>query len=71
LCTLHRQSAKCLFWFNLDSKTKVDELFVQWKAAHAKSIPAREDKPCKLREFIAADLDGSLIRVSHDFRGDT
>jgi hypothetical protein len=69
LCTLNRQSAICLFWLNLDSKTEVDELFVQWKAAHAKIISAPEDKPWKLGEFIAADLDGNLIRVFHDFRG--
>ena len=25
----------------------------------------------KLREFMAADLDGNLIRVFYDFRGDT
>ena len=29
-----------------------------------------EDKPWKLREFIAADLDGNLIRVFYDFRRD-
>jgi hypothetical protein len=26
-----------LFWLNLDSKGEVDELFAQWKAAHARS----------------------------------
>jgi len=29
-----------------------------------------EDKPWKLREFMAADLDGNLIRVFYDFRRD-
>src|SRR5438445_5244972 len=28
------------------------------------------DKPWKLREFMAADPDGNLIRVFYDFRGD-
>jgi uncharacterized glyoxalase superfamily protein PhnB len=49
-----------LFWLNLDSKAEVDELFAQWKAAHAKIVSEPEDKPWKLREFMAADLDGNL-----------
>jgi hypothetical protein len=48
----------------------VDELFAQWKAAQAKILSELEDKPWKLREFMAADLDGNLIRVFYDFRGD-
>jgi uncharacterized glyoxalase superfamily protein PhnB len=59
-----------LFWLNLDSKAEVDELFAQWKAAQAKIVSEPEDKPWKLREFMAADLDGNLIRVFYDFRGD-
>ncbi len=48
----------------------MDELFVQWKAAQAKIVAEPEDKSWKLREFMAADLDGNLIRVFYDFRGD-
>ena len=59
-----------LFWLNLDSKAQVDELFVEWKAANAKIVSEPEDKPWKLREFMAADLDDNLIRVFYDFRGD-
>ena len=59
-----------LFWLNLDSKVEVDELFAEWKAAQAKIVSEPEDKPWKLREFMAADLDGNLIRVFYDFRGD-
>ena len=59
-----------LFWLNLQSKAEVDDLFVTWKAAHAKIVSEPEDKPWKLREFLAADLDGNLIRVFHDFRRD-
>lgn len=59
-----------LFWINLESKAEVDELFVQWKAANAKIVSEPEDKPWKLREFMAADLDGNLIRVFYDFRLD-
>jgi len=59
-----------LFWLNLESKAEVDELFAEWKTAGAKISSAPEDKPWKLREFIAADLDGNLIRVFYDFRRD-
>ena len=59
-----------LFWLNLDSKSEVDELFAEWKAAQAKIISEPEDKLWKLREFMAADLDGNLIRVFYDFRWD-
>ena len=37
---------------------------------HAKIVSEPEDQPWKLREFMAADLDGNLIRVFYDFRGD-
>lgn len=57
-----------LFWLNLNSKAEVDQLFAEWKAADARILAEPEDKPWKLREFIAADLDGNLIRVFYDFR---
>ena len=41
----------------------MDELFAEWKAAQAKIVSEAEDKPWKLREFMAADLDGNLIRA--------
>lgn len=59
-----------LIWLNLESKAEVDELFTEWKAAQAKILSEPEDKPWKLREFLAADLDGNLIRVFYDFRND-
>lgn len=59
-----------LFWLNLDSKAEVDELFAEWKAANAKILSDPEDKPWQLREFMAADLDGNLLRVFYDFRKD-
>jgi len=49
----------------------VDALFAPWKAAEAKIVSHPEDKPWKLREFMAADLDGNLIRVFYDFRRST
>lgn len=66
----HGNIGPILFWLNLDSKAEVDELFAEWTAAHAKIISEPEDKTWKLREFMAADLDGNLIRVFYDFRGD-
>jgi uncharacterized glyoxalase superfamily protein PhnB len=63
-------TGKILFWLNLHSKAEVDELFAEWKAAGAKIVSEPEDKPWKLREFIAADLDGNLIRVFYDFHND-
>jgi len=60
-----------LFWLDLYSKAEVDELFAEWKAAGAKIVSEPEDKPWKLHEFTAADADGNLIRVFHDFHGET
>jgi uncharacterized glyoxalase superfamily protein PhnB len=59
-----------LFWLNLNSKAEVDELFAEWKAAHAQILSGPADQPWKLREFMAADPDGNLIRVFYDFRND-
>ncbi len=56
-------------WLNLESKGEVDELFAEWKAARARLVSEPADMPWKLREFVAADLDGNLIRVFYDFRG--
>jgi uncharacterized glyoxalase superfamily protein PhnB len=66
----HGNQGPILFWLNLESKAEVDELFAEWKAAQAKIVSEPEDKPWKLREFIAADLDDNLIRVFYDFRWD-
>ncbi len=60
-----------LCWFNLDSKAAVDELFTEWTVRQAKIVAAPADTPWKLREFVAADLDGNLLRVFYDFRSDT
>jgi hypothetical protein len=60
-----------LFWLNLNSKAEVDELCEQWKVSQAKIISEPEDKPWNLREFTAADLDGNLLRVFYDFRGES
>jgi predicted lactoylglutathione lyase len=59
-----------LFWLNLNSKAEVDKLFAEWKAAGATIVSEPEDKAWMLREFLAEDPDGNLIRVFYDFRGD-
>lgn len=56
-----------LIWLNLDSKEDVDELYRLWSASKAKLITAPESKPWGLHEFTAADPDGNLFRVFHDF----
>lgn len=66
----HGNTGPILFWLNLDSKAEVDALFAEWKATGARLVSEPEDKPYKLREFIAADLDGNKIRVFYDFSRD-
>jgi uncharacterized glyoxalase superfamily protein PhnB len=66
----HGNLGSIVFWLNLNSKTEVDALYAEWKTAGAKIVSEPEDKPWKLREFIAADLDGNQIRVFYDFRLD-
>jgi uncharacterized glyoxalase superfamily protein PhnB len=66
----HGNLGPVLIWLNLDSKAEVDELFAEWKSAQAKIVSEPADQPWKLREFIAADLDGNLLRIFYDFRHD-
>lgn len=56
-----------LTWLNLDSNEAVDELYRIWKDSNATLISAPESKPYGLHEFTAADPDGNLFRVFHDF----
>ena len=56
-----------LTWLNLESKEEVDELYREWSASNAKLMSAPESKSWGLHEFTAADLDGNLFRVFHDF----
>ena len=56
-----------LTWLNLESKEEVDELYRVWSASNAKLMSAPESKSWGLHEFTAADLDGNLLRVFHDF----
>jgi len=60
-------TGRIVIWINLSSRAEVDELFAEWHAAQARIASKPEDKPWKLREFLAADLDGNLIRVFYDF----
>lgn len=54
-------------WLNLNSKQEVDELYRRWRQAGAKIAGEPEDKPWRLREFRAEDLDGNQLRVFYDF----
>ena len=54
-------------WLNLNSKAEVDELYRRWRDAGSKILSEPEDKPWRLREFTAADLDGNQLRVFYDF----
>lgn len=56
-----------LIWLNLDSKQAVDELFRYWSGRKARLLDEPESKPWGLHEFLAADLDGNLLRVFYDF----
>ena len=59
-----------VIWLNLNSKKEVDDLHAAWNGCGARIVSPPESKPWKLHEFTAADLDGNLIRVFYDFRGD-
>jgi uncharacterized glyoxalase superfamily protein PhnB len=63
----YRNVGPSLIWLNLGSKEEVDELHRVWSAAGARIVSAPESKPWGLHEFTAADLDGNLLRVFHDF----
>jgi predicted lactoylglutathione lyase len=59
-----------MIWLNLNSKAEVNELYEQWKKAQARIVSEPEEKPWKLLEFTAKDLDGNLFRVFYDFSRD-
>ena len=54
-------------WLNLDSNAAVNDLYDAWRATGANLLSAPESKSWGLHEFTAADLDGNLFRVFHDF----
>jgi len=66
----HGNTGPVLIWLNLNSKAEVDDLYDLWKNSQAKILSEPEDKPWKLREFTAADLDGNLFRIFYDFSGE-
>ena len=59
-----------MIWLNLNNKKEVDDLHQKWSRDGARIVSPPESKPWKLHEFTAADLDGNLIKVFYDFRGD-
>ena len=54
-------------WLNLNSKAEVDDRHQVWCATNAILLTAPESKAWGLHEFTAADPDGNLFRVFHDF----
>lgn len=56
-----------VIWFNLGSKSEVDELYESWRASGAQIAAKPESKPWNLHEFTATDADGNLLRVFYDF----
>jgi uncharacterized glyoxalase superfamily protein PhnB len=56
-----------LIWLNLDSKEAVDALHELWRGSQATIISPPASKAWGLHEFTAADRDGNLLRVFHDF----
>ncbi|MBZ5636137.1 MAG: VOC family protein [Acidobacteriia bacterium] len=59
-----------LIWLNLSSRNEVNDLHKLWKGRQARIVSEPEEKPWKLHEFTAADLDGNLFRVFYDFSRD-
>jgi predicted lactoylglutathione lyase len=59
-----------MIWLNLNSKAEVNELYEQWKKTRASIVSEPDEKPWKLLEFTAKDLDGNLFRVFYDFSRD-
>ena len=59
--------APTVTWLNLDSNDAVDALHREWEERGATLLGAPESKPWGLHEFFAADPDGNLFRVFHDF----
>ena len=64
----HGNAAPVVIWLNLGSNREVDQLHDGWRSRGARIVSPPESKPWKLHEFTAADLDGNLLRVFHDFR---
>ena len=56
-----------VLWINLNNKAEVDALHCAWSDSGATIVATPESKPWNLHEFIAADLDGNLLRVFYDF----
>ena len=59
-----------LLWINQTSRDEVDEVYSEWIDAEAKLLSEPADKPWNLREFTAGDLDGNMLRVFYDLRGE-
>ncbi len=63
----HGNVSPLVTWLNLNSRGEVDDLHQVWRTTNAILLSAPESKPWGLHEFTAADPDGNLFRVFHDF----
>lgn len=63
----HANAPPLVIWLNLNSRKDVDALHEAWSRSGVRIVSTPESKPWKLHEFTAADLDGNLLRVFHDF----
>ncbi len=60
-----------LLWIHQNTRDEVDARYSEWKGAKATLLSEPADKPWKLREFAAKDLDGNILRVFYDLRGES
>ena len=65
--TAYGNAGPVLTWLNLDSTEEVDALYHLSADRGVTLLSAPESKPWGLHEFTAADPDGNLLRVFHDF----
>jgi predicted lactoylglutathione lyase len=55
-----------LIWLNLNSVAEVDRLYDEWTRNGVPIMHDLETSDYSLRQFVARDADGNLIRVFHD-----
>lgn len=63
-------AGRVVIWLNVSGKSEVDTLHAEWEGTGAMLKSGPEDKPWKLREFTAIDLDGNILRVFYEFSRD-
>ena len=56
-----------VIWLNMSNREEVDALYARWQGNGAKIDAPPGAKSWNLYEFLAADLDGNVLRVFYDF----